>query len=311
MTVFVLVSLNFLLPRAMPGDPVEAQLSVGSPTYLYDERARADLTSYYGLDRPLGAQYVDYLANLAHGDLGRSVSTRTPVSKLIKDRLPWTMLLTTTGVALATVVGFLAGVSAGWRRDRRSDGGMVTAFVALQNVPSFVLAAMTLLLFSVQLAWFPLSGARTPFSSFGPLASVADVARHLTLPALVLATEVAALQFLLARGSVVSELGADYLVLGRVKGLTDRRLKYRYAARNAMIPVVSNTAVQLGLAVTGAVFVERVFAYPGVGRLLFESIGSRDYPAIQGCFLVVTVLVLTLNFLADVLYRRLDPRTAQ
>ena len=294
----------------MPGDPVDAQLSVGSPTYVYDEKARADLAAYYGLDRPLGAQYLDYMANLAEGDLGRSVSNHTPVSKLIRDRLPWTLLLVTTGVALATVVGFLAGVHAGWRRDRRSDGGLVTAFVALQNVPSFVLAALTLVLFSVQLAWFPLSGARTPFSSFGPLASIADVVRHLTLPALVLATEVAALQFLLARGSVVSELGADYLVLGRVKGLSDRRLKYRYAARNAMIPVVSNTAVQLGLAVTGAVFVERVFAYPGVGRLLFESIGSRDYPAIQGCFLVVTVLVLTLNFLADVLSRRLDPRMA-
>ncbi|HVE46145.1 MAG TPA: ABC transporter permease [Acidimicrobiales bacterium] len=305
------MSLNFLLPRAMPGDPIDAQLSVGSPTYVYDERARADLAAYYGLDRPMGAQYVDYMANLAQGDLGRSVSTHTPVSKLIKDRLPWTLLLSTTGVAVATVVGFVAGVNAGWRPERRSDRGLITAFVALQNVPSFVLAAMTLLLFSVQLAWFPLSGARTPFSSFGALASVADVARHLTLPALVLATEVAALQFLLARGSVVSELGADYLVLGRVKGLTERRLKYRYAARNAMIPVVSNTAVQLGLAVTGAVFVERVFAYPGVGRLLFESIGSRDYPAIQGCFLVITVLVLTLNFLADILYRRLDPRTAQ
>lgn len=305
----MLVSLNFLLPRAMPGDPIDAQLRVGSPTYVYDENARADLAAYYGLDRPIGAQYLDYLADLAQGDLGRSVSTRTPVSKLIKDRLPWTMLLVTTGVAIATVLGFLAGVHAGWRRERRSDSGLLTAFVTLQNVPSFVLASLALLVFAVQLSWFPLGGARTPFSSYGTLASVADIIRHLTLPALVLATEVAALQFLLARGGVVSELGADYLVLGRVKGLTDRRLKYRYAARNAMIPVVSNTAVQLGLAVTGTVFVERVFAYPGVGRLLFESIGDRDYPAIQGCFLVITVLVLTLNFLADILHRRLDPRT--
>lgn len=310
-TVFALVTLNFVLPRVMPGDPIEAQLSAGSPTYVYDETARANLAAYYGLDRPLGVQYVDYLAGLARGDLGVSISTRTPVSTLVATRLPWTLLLVATGVAMATVVGFLAGVTAGWGRERRSDRSLLAAFVSLQNVPSFVLASLVLLVFSVQLAWFPLGGARTPFASYGPLGLMADVARHLTLPALVLATEVAALQFLLARGSVVSEMGADYLVLGRVKGLTERRLKYRYAARNALLPVVSNTAVQLGAAITGAVFVERVFAYPGIGRLLFESIGGRDYPAIQGCFLVITVLVLSLNFGADVLYRRLDPRTAR
>jgi peptide/nickel transport system permease protein len=302
-TLYVLVSLNFFLPRIMPGDPIEAQLSVGSPTYVYDEEARAALAAYYGFDRPLGEQYVSYLADMAQGDLGVSVSTRAPVSKLVGDRLPWTLLLAVTGIAVATAAGFLAGVHAGWRRGRRSGTSLLTAFVGLQNVPSFVLA--------VQLGWFPLGGARTPFTSFGPAGLVADVARHLTLPALVVATEVAAFQFLLARASVVSELGADYLVLGRIKGLRERRLKYRYAARNALLPLVSNTAVQLGMAVTGTVFVERVFAYPGIGRLIFEAIGSRDYPVLQGCFLVVTVLVLTLNLLADMLYRRLDPRTRQ
>ncbi len=310
-TLFALVTLNFLLPRAMPGGPIEAQLSAGSPSYVYDEAARARLSAYYGLDRPLVVQYGDYLKGLARGDLGASLSTRTPVSRLIVDRLPWTLLLVGTGVALATVGGFLAGVHAGWRRERSADRGLLIAFVALQNVPSFVLASLVLLVFSVQLGWFPLGGAVTPFASYGTVAMVADVGRHLALPALVLATQVAAFQFLLARGSVVSELGADYLVLGRVKGLAERRLKYRYAARNALLPVVSNTAVELGLAVTSAIFVERVFSYPGVGRLLFESIGGRDYPVIQACFLVITVLVLTLNLLADVIYRRLDPRTAQ
>lgn len=308
-TVFVLVSLNFLLPRAMPGDPVEAQLSAGSPTYVYDSRARAELAVYYRLDRPLGEQYLNYLAELARGDLGVSLSTRTPVSKLISARLPWTMLLVTTGVALATVVGFLAGVHAGWRRERRWDRRLLAGFIAVQNVPSFVLASFVLVVFSVQLGWFPLGGATTPFASHGTVATVADITRHLALPALVLATEVTAFQFLLTRGSVVSELGADYLVLGRVKGLSERRLQYRHVARNALLPVVSNTAVQLGLAITGTIFVERVFSYPGVGRLLFESIGGRDYPVIQGCFLVITVMVLTLNFLADGVYRRLDPRT--
>ena len=310
-TLFVLVSLNFLLPRVMPGGPIEAQLSIGSPTYLYDDEVRAELSAYYGLDRPLGAQYVSYMVDLARGDLGVSIATLTPVSKLIADHLPWTLLLSATGVAIATAVGFLAGVRAGWRRERRSDNSLLAGFVALQNMPSFVLASLALLLFAVQLGWFPLGGARTPFSSYGSFEAAVDVAHHLALPALVVATEIAAYQFLLTRAGVVSELGADYLVLGRVKGLKERRLKYRYAARNAMLPVVSNTAVQLGLAITAGIFVERVFAYPGVGSLLFGAIGSRDYPVLQGCFLVVTVLVLTMNALADVAYRRLDPRARQ
>lgn len=310
-TLFALLTLNFLLPRAMPGDPVEAQLAVGSPTYLYDEKARAELAAYYGLDRPLTTQYADYLAGLARADLGVSTSTHTPVAKLLRDRLPWTLLLAASGVAIATGIGCLAGIHAGWRRQRRSDETLLAAFVGLQNVPDYVLASLALLVFAVQLRWFPFSGARTPFQSVGGLALVADVARHLLLPALVLASGLAAYQFLLVRAGVVTELGSDYLVLGQVKGLRERQLKYRYAARNALLPVVSNTAVQLGTIITEIVFVERVFTYPGIGRLLFESIGSRDYPTLQGCFLVVTVLVLSLNLVADLAYRRLDPRTAQ
>lgn len=308
-TVFVLVTLNFILPRAMPGNPVEAQLSVGSPTFVYDEQARAELNAYYGLDRPLVEQYGRYLADLARGDLGVSISNHTPVAKLIKAKLPWTLLLAATSVLLATAIGFLAGIHAGWRRQRRSDTSLLTAFVVSQNIPSFILASLALLLFAVQLQWFPLGGERTPFSSYGTLESIADIGRHLVLPALVVASEVAAFQFLLTRSSVVSQLGSDYLVLGRVKGLTERRLKYRHVARNAALPIVGNTAVQLGLSITVMVFVERVFAYPGIGGLLYQSISTRDYPVIQGGFLVVTLLVLSLNFGADLIYRRLDPRT--
>jgi peptide/nickel transport system permease protein len=308
LTLYVMVSLNFLLPRLMPGGPVEAQLTIGSPSYVYDSAAREALSAYYGLDRPLGAQYLTYLGGLARADLGLSTTTRTPVATLIADRLPWTLLLAGTGVGIATVVGFLAGAHAGWRREHWSDRTLVAAFVGLQNVPSFVLAALALLVFSVHLGWAPLGGARTPFVDLGPLALAADVALHLVLPACVLAAAVAAFQFLLVRAAVVTELGAEYMVLGKVKGLSRRQLKYRYAARNALLPLVGNTAVQLGAAVTATVFVERVFAYPGVGRLLFDAIAGRDYPVLQGCFLVITVLVLATNLAADIAYRFLDPR---
>lgn len=310
-TVFALITLNFMLPRALPGDPIEAQLSAGSPTFVYDDEARAELAAYYGLDRPLLEQYGDYLTGLVSGDLGVSTTTRTPVAKLIRDKLPWTLLLALSSLALATAAGFFGGVLAGWRRDRRSDRALLTGFVVLENIPSYVLGSLALLVFAVQLGWFPLSGHRTPFASYGALGTVADVAHHLALPATVLAAQVAGFQFLLTRASMVTQLGADYLVLGRVKGLPERRLKYRHAARNAVLPVIGNTAVQLGLSITVMVFIERIFVLPGIGRMMFDAIGARDYPVLQGGFLLVTVTVVTLNFLAEAAYRRLDPRTAQ
>jgi len=308
-TMFVLVSLNFLLPRAVPGDPIDGLLASGSPTYVYDEQARAELNAYYGLDRPLGAQYAAYLGQLATGDLGRSITTRAPVSELILDRLPWTLLLMGSAVTLATVIGVVAGVHTGWRRGRLPDRGLLAVFVAIQNLPAFLLAFLVLIAFAVHLDWFPLAGAQTPFGSLDPFSAVLDVLHHLALPAGVLTVGLMTQQFLITRAGMVSELGSDYLVLGRAKGLTERRLKYAYAARNAILPVVSLVAFQLGAAVTGTVLVERVFAYPGLGLLLFDSIRENDYPVLQGCLLVITALVLSANAAARVLHSRLDPRT--
>lgn len=308
-TVFLLVTVNFLLPRAMPGDPVEALLSRSSTTYVDDEDTRAELLEYYGLDRPLLAQYGCYLGGLARGDLGTSIRTNAPVRDALADRLPWSLLLAGSATAVATGVGLVAGVHAGWRRGRAVDRGLLGLFLGMREFPSFLLGSLALFVFAVKLDWFPLAGARTPFAELGLAGQVGDVAHHLVLPAGVLAVGLAAGHYLVMRAGIVSELGADYLLLGRAKGLAERRLKYRYAARNALLPVVSLTAIQLGFAVTGAILVERVFAYPGIGRLLFESIGARDYPAIQGCFLVTAVLVVSVNVLAEVLYRRLDPRT--
>ena len=308
-TVFALVTLNFLLPRLMPGDPIDALFASGSPNYVYDDQTRAALAAHYGLDQPLLSQYGDYLAGLVTGHLGHSIVTREPVTALIAGHLPWTLLLMGTATALSTAVGVLGGVHGGWRRGRPVDRGMLAVFVGLQNVPAFVVASLAAFVFAVKLDWVPLAGAQTPFASLGPVASVADIAHHLVAPATVLAIGLAGYQYLLTRASVVGELGADYLVLGRAKGLTERRLKYRYGARNALLPVVSQAALQLGTAVTGTVLVERVFAYPGIGHVLFGAIASLDYPVIQGCFLVFTVLVLSANLVADLLYRRLDPRT--
>ncbi len=310
LTIAFLLTVNFFLPRAMPGDPVSALLDPSAATYVADDAARAELEAYYGLDRPLPEQYLGYLGDLAQGDLGTSIRYRAPVAELLAERLPWTLLLATTALGLASVVGVVAGIHSGWGRGGPLDRSLLSLFLGVRNFPAFFLASVGLFVFSVQLGWFPLAGATTPFSeSLGALSRLADIAHHLVLPATVMAVQFSAFQYLVMRAAMVSELGADYLLLGRAKGLHERRLKYRYAARNALLPVVSLTGVQFGFAVSGVViFVETVFAYPGVGRLLFEAVGFQDYPTLQGCFLVLTLLVVAANLVADVVSARLDPR---
>lgn len=308
--VFSLVTLNFLLPRAMPGDPIDALLARGSTGFALGEQSRAALEEYYDLDGSLGSQYRNYLSRLARGDLGRSIVTNAPVRTEIGRRLPWTLLLITSSTVLATVIGLVGGVHAGWRRDRPMDRALMVALLAVREFPAFLLGSLLLFLFAVKLEWLPLFGAQTPFSSsFSMAEKVVDVGRHLLLPTVVLTAGLAVGNYLVMRAGMVNELGSDYLLLGRAKGLGQRRLKYAYAGRNALLPVVSLAAVQVGFAVTVNVLVERVFSWPGLGRLLFDSIAARDYPVIQGVFLVISVAVVTLNALADALYRRLDPRT--
>jgi len=311
-TVAFLVTLNFFIPRAMPGDPIDALIAQSSTNFTFGEETRASLQEYYGLDRPLVEQFGRYLSDLVGGDLGRSIATNATVGDEIARRLPWTILLVGTSLVLAAVVGLATGVHAGWRRDRAADRGLLVFLLAAREFPAFLLGSLLLFAFAVQLRWLPLAGAQTPFSgSFSLGRKTIDVAEHLLLPALVLTVGLTAGNYLVMRAGMVRELGADHLLLGRAKGLRARTLKYRYAARNALLPVVSLTALQVGFVVTGDVLIERVFSYPGLGSLIFESIGSRDYPTVQGAFLVVSVSVVTVNALADALYRRLDPRVAR
>ena len=307
---FLLVSLNFFLPRALPGDPIAALENPQSATYIGDASTRSDVAQHYGLDRPPLEQYRSYLADLARGDLGTSIQYNAPVTKVLAERLPWSLLLIGTALTLATAAGMLAGIHSGWRRGGRVDRRLLASFIVVDNLPAFFVAFLAAQVLAVKLGWFPLSGAQTPFASdFSSLERVGDVAGHLLLPATVLALQFATYQYLVMRAGMLGVLGSDYLQLGRAKGLGDRVLKYRYAARNALLPAVTVAGLQIGVAVTAAIFVETVFAYPGVGRLMFEAIGERDYPTMQGCFLVLGMLTVTVNGLADLAYRRLDPRT--
>ncbi len=306
--VFALITLNFWLPRAMPGDPVDALIARGGENFVYGEEARAHLAEYYGLDKPLVTQYFDYLGRMVRGDLGRSIATNQPVRHEVARHLPWSVLLISTSVLLATAIGVFFGVQSGWRRDRPIDRALMTGLLAVREFPPMLLASLVLFVFAVKLNWFPPGGPEEPFSSYSFVPRVLDIGEHLLLPMLVLTAGLAVGFYLRMRAGMVTELGSDYLLLGRAKGLPPRRLKYRYAARNALLPVVSNGAIEIGFAVTANVLVERVFSYPGLGALMFSSIGQRDYPAMQGAFLAFSVGIVTVNALADVISRRLDRR---
>lgn len=310
LTLWAILTLNFLLPRAMPGDPLLAMVDAESDSAIVDEALRLELARYYGLDQPVWKQYLGYLGNLARGDLGRSIHFHTPVADLIAAYLPWTLLLTLPAILLASLASLLLGAQAGWRRNSLLDRGLLVGFLLLDTIPVFVVGALLLMVFSVRLDWLPLSGAHTAFRLYDtPWQAAADVLRHLALPLATLTLSLAGRDFLLMRNSMITVLGEDFMLVARGKGLDTRAQKFRHGMRNAILPVATRFSMQVGMAITGVVLIETLFAYPGMGRLMFNAVAARDYPVLEGCFLVAGLTVLLANLAADLSYSWLDPRT--
>jgi peptide/nickel transport system permease protein len=308
-TLFAAVTVIFAIPRAMPGDPIQAREDPTDSLYVSDATARARLMAYYGLDKPLVTQYRQYLVRIAHGDFGWSIARNLPVRDLVGQHLPWTLLLMGTGLALSSGISFLAGIGAAWRRGTVRDRVLVVTMTGARAVPEYALAAVLLIVFAVLLPVFPLYGATTPFAEYAsPLAKVIDIGRHLALPATALTMGLLGNKFLLVRNTTIGVLGEDYMVLARAKGLSDRRLKFHHAGRNSLLPFLTVLGIQVGFAVGGSVFVESVFAYPGMGSLILRAVEQRDYPVLEGCFLTLATAVLLANFLIELVYTRLDPR---
>ncbi|MDQ6726213.1 MAG: ABC transporter permease [Actinomycetota bacterium] len=311
-TLWAVVTVIFLLPRLLPGDPLQRLDQPDSSTFVYDPVIRAKVAAYYGLDKPLVHQYGSYLSRLAHGDLGWSISQNLSVSSLIRLRLPWTLLLVGGALLLAAGIGFLAGITAAWKRGGVVDRSLIVTLSAARAIPEYALASMLLVSFAVFLPLFPQAGAKTAFAHYPtPFDALGDVLHHLVLPLVALTLGLAANQFLIVRNSVISTLGEDYMVLARAKGLPRRLLKYRHSGRNALLPFVTSVGAQVGWAVGPSLFVEVVFAYPGMGSLLSGAVGARDYPVLQGGFLALAVFVLTVNLILDLTYIRIDPRVGR
>ncbi len=310
LTAWAAITINFFIPRLVPGDPVQALINRSQGQL--STQAIHSLYVLFGLDkhRSLPQQYADYWGQLAHGDLGLSFTFfPTPVSTVIGQSLPWTVAL----VGLTTVVSFLLGtglgVVAGWRRGSWIDG-LLPATTFLSSVPYFWLGLIAIALLAGPGSFFPSSGGYEPglVPSWSG-AFIGSAVQHSLLPAATILISSMSGWILGMRNMVVTVAAEDYITVAHAKGLPERRVALRYAARNALLPNVSGFALALGFIVSGTLLVEIVFSYPGVGLELFQAVGAKDYPLLQGIFLVITLSVLAANVLADLAYLALDPRT--
>jgi peptide/nickel transport system permease protein len=305
--LLVIVSINFVLPRMMPGDPLMAIYGEEALVAMTPE-LKAFLLRSFELDQPLWRQFLAYLGQTIQGNLGFSYYHSAPTLDVILGRLPWTLLLVGTALILSTALGVFLGIESGWRRGKLSDRTMLSGLMALSGFPDFFLAMVLLLVFSVLLRLLPLAGSLTPYSGLSGVPLVLDVLRHLILPASALTLGHVAGNYLLTRNTMVTVIKEPFILAARAKGLHNRTIQYRHAGRNALLPVITRTGIWLGRIVTGTLFVEVIFAYPGLGSLTYRALLTRDYAVLQGVLLLVAVLVLVVNFCVDLVYASMDPR---
>ncbi|MFP4148582.1 MAG: ABC transporter permease [Nitriliruptoraceae bacterium] len=309
LTLLVAATVIFLLPRLMPGDPLSALDDPDSGIFIRDEQVREQVLAAYNLDGSLAQQYLGYLSGLARGDLGWSIAANRPVGEMIGGALPWTLLLVGPALLLSALVSFVAGLAAAWHRGSRTDRSIVAGLTVLRSVPEYAIALLVLIVFAIILPLFPLAGGRTPFADHPSWwAEAGDVLHHLVLPLAALTLSSLGAKFLLVRNTAISALGEDYMLLARAKGLPLRVQRSRHVGRNAVLPFLTMLGVQVGFAVGGALFVEAVFAYPGMGTLILSAVEARDFPVLEAAFLTLATTVLTANLLIELLYTRLDPR---
>jgi peptide/nickel transport system permease protein len=303
-TLAFVVVFNFFLFRVM-GDPTTQLARLPRATPQEIEKLR----HYYGLDKPVTGQFVDYVGDTLQFDLGISQRTRRPVWTEIKDALPWTLLLVGTGTLLATLIGAWLGVIAATRRGTRTDDGLLGFSLFTYAAPEYWIGIILILVLAVWVPIFPAGQQMTPGEDFSSwFAQAADVAEHLVLPAAAMTLMLLGQYFVIMRSSMVDVLTEDFITVKRAVGLPWDRVVRRHAVPNALLPLVTLSAIQFGAVVGGVVTIETIFSWPGLGELSFNAINDKDFPVLQGTFLIFSVGVILANLLADCLYFFLDPR---
>lgn len=305
LTVLGVLILNYFLFRVMPGDP--ASMLARNPRMSAESIAR--INEMFGLDKPWYVQFSMYLGDLARGDLGVSFIFKKPVALIIWERIPATLLLTLVAELIAIAAGMFIGVVAAWRRGSALDVTALGFALVSYSMPTFWLGILLVAFFAGYLHIFPVSGLISPALVFAsPLVKLGDMISHLVLPSLTLALVLMGEYALIMRNSMIDVLTEDYIVTARAKGLAEAEILKRHAVPNAMMPMVTIIAMSLGFTITGALQVETVFSWPGLGRLMYEALKGRDYPLLQGIFLVTSAAVVGANFIADIVYGYVDPR---
>lgn len=314
--VWVAITIDFFIPRLAPGDPVAALVGKMSTKGYITPAMQQALSAMFGLDTqdPLWLQYIKYLGNILHGNFGVSMQYfPTPAMQIIGQDIWWSIMLGGVAVFVSFMLGCLLGIIAAWKRGTVFDTVLSPAMNFLSAIPYFWMALLSLYVFSYLLNWFPLSGGYDSadidpgwtFEFFG------SVIHHAFLPALTLIVASVAGWMLTMRNSMITTLSEDYVLMAKAKGLSQRRVMFGYAARNAVLPNITGFAIAIGAIVGGQLLTEMVFSYPGIGYALLQAVNQQDYAMIQSIFLIITLAVLGANFLADMVYVFLDPRVRQ
>jgi peptide/nickel transport system permease protein len=272
------------------------------------EAERALVLREFKLDRPVWEQFGNYLTGIFRGDMGISLIYGRPVWEVVFSRLPWTLLIMACSLLISVIAGNIIGVIAAWKRGGKRDIGSLVAVMFLSSVPPFWIAMLLITLFSATLGWLPSHGAYTIGLEPGTAGYFISVIRRLIMPVLTLSIVRTGSMFLTARSSMVMAMEEDYIMLAHAKGVSEIKVVFKHALRNALLPIYTNAMVAIGHMVGGATVIETVFSYPGLGNTIYESVLARDYNLLQGSFLVISISILLTNFIADMGYPLLDPR---
>lgn len=290
--LWLVVSLVFLLIHLVPGDPIAQMLGEGAPAADLEAARHA-----YGLDLPLGQQYLNYWKGVLRGDLGTSLRYNQNVSRLLAQRYPYTLQLTLAALTVAILLSIPAGVHSARHRNQWDDRALSVVSLFGLSFPNFALGPILILLFSIKLGWLPVSGSGT-FA-------------NLVLPAITMGSALAAILTRMVRTSMLEELSQDYIRTARAKGLPETTVVYHHALRNALIPVITVLGLQFGALLAGAIVTEKIFSWPGIGRLTIDAISNRDYAVVQGCILAIGLTYVAVNFMTDLVYSVVNPRIRQ
>jgi len=303
-TIFLITGVNFVIFRMAPGDPV--RMMFGDPRVTAEQMQI--VREQFGLDKSQGGQFLSYMKELSKGNMGISFSHKKPVIQVIAERVPNTLILVLTALVIAIAAGVSLGAMAGWKSGSRFDQIIVSVSLAVYSIPSFALGLILLLLFSFILFLFPLGGMATAASGYTGLRYALDVGWHLVLPAISIIFWYIGEYVLLTRSSMVDVLGKDYITTARAKGLKEKAIRKGHALRNALLPVITMSGINFAFAIGGVIEAETVFSWPGIGRLTYDAVMKRDYPLLQGVFLIFAISVVFVNLFVDLLYGYIDPR---